>query len=148
MPHVRKLIRDAIVARLNNLTTTGARVFPGRVYPLDDATELPGLLVYLEDEVVDGAASIGVKRLHEREPDLFVEACFKDLASLDDKGDTILSEVETALGPGAALGGAKYVMLTGVEFDRDGQGDKPAAKMRIRFKVLYYTAHGAPDAAL
>jgi hypothetical protein len=55
-----------------------------------------------------------------------VEAHFKDTASLDDKGDTIAAEIETALGPGTALGGGKYIQLKRIEFERDGDGEQPA----------------------
>lgn len=146
MPHVRKSIRDAIVAALANLTTTGARVFPGRNYPLE-ATELPALTVFTDDEEVE-IGSIGVARLQNRTLEAIVEAHFKDAASLDDKADTILAEVETALGAGVSLGGAKYLQLARVEFERDGDGEQPAGLMRMTFKVFYITALGAPTTAL
>jgi hypothetical protein len=77
-----------------------------------------------------------------------VEAHFKDTASLDDKGDTIAAEIETALGPGTALGGGKYIQLKRIEFERDGDGEQPAARMRMTFEIPYYTALGAPATAL
>lgn len=146
MAHVRKSIRDAIVAALGGLATTGARVFPGRNYPLED-TELPALTVFTDDEQVD-IGSLGIGRTQNRTLDAIVEAHFKDVASLEDKGDTILAEVETALGPSTNLGGAKYAQLARIQFDRDGDGDKPGALMRMTFKVIYITALGAPTTAL
>jgi hypothetical protein len=146
MTHVRKSIRDAVVQALDGLSTTQDRVFPGRVYPLE-AAALPGLLVYMGEESIE-ISSLGVSRLLQREPELTIEACFKDAVSLDDKGDEILEQVEAALGPGVNLGGAKWLQLTRIEIERDGDGEKPAARLRIIFKVLYYTAHGAPANAL
>lgn len=146
MAHVRKSIRDAHVVAVTGLTTTGARVYPGRVYPLQ-AAELPALLVYTDAEDVQ-TDQLGVNRTLEREVDIVIEACFKDTVSLDDKGDVILTEVETALGtPGVNLGGAKRTQLSRIEFERDAQGEKPAARMKMVFKALYYTARGAPTIA-
>jgi hypothetical protein len=146
MPHVRKTSRDAIAAAVNNLATTQTRVFVGRVYPLETA-DLPGLLVYTgeEDNRIQG---LGVSRTLERELEVVIEALFQDLASLDDKGDTILAEVETALGPGVNLGGLKYLHLARVEIERSDEGEKPTERMRMIFKGPYYTAHGAPTTAL
>jgi hypothetical protein len=147
MPHVRKSIRDAIAAALNNLTTTQTRVFVGRVYPLESADDLPGLLVYTGDEDLE-IKSLGVNRLIERQLEVTIEAVFQDLASLDDKGDTILAEVETALGPGLALGGLKSLQLARIEHERSDDGEKPTERMRMIFRGSYYTAHGAPTTAL
>ena len=46
MAHVRKSIRDNIVTAVTSLSTTGARVYRLRIYPLETATNLPGLCVY------------------------------------------------------------------------------------------------------
>ncbi|MEY2654030.1 MAG: hypothetical protein RLZZ524_1058, partial [Pseudomonadota bacterium] len=42
--HLRQQIREAVAGAVTGLTTTGARVYQGRVYPLEDA-QLPGLTV-------------------------------------------------------------------------------------------------------
>lgn len=147
MSHVRKTIRDAVVTALTGLTTTGAHVFPGRNYPLE-STDLPGLVVYSDEEEVN-IGSLGVARTQDRDMSVMIEAHFKDTASLDDKGDTILAEVETALGAaGVNLGGAKYIQLSHIEFERDGESEQPGARMRMTFKANYYTALGAPTVAL
>lgn len=147
MAHVRKSIRDAVKTAVTGLTTTTTKVYVGRVYPLQEAN-LPGLLVYTEDEEVD-IASMGVARIQARDLNVVVEARFKDNASLDDKADLILSEVETALGaPGLNLGGGKYVQLRRVEIERSDAIEKQLSSMRMTFVVPYYTVLGAPDTAL
>lgn len=146
MSHVRTQIRTAIIAAVTGLTTTGARVYEGRVYPMQDAN-LPGLLVYTEDEQNE-IKGLGIGRSIERILNLTIEAIFKDTSSLDAKGDTILSEVETALGPGASLGGGKYAHLSSVQIERSDDLEKPVALMRMVFQIPYYTALGAPDNAL
>ena len=144
--HLRRQIRDAFVTALTGLATTGTKVYAGRVYAMQDAN-LPGLRIYTNDEENE-IASLGVSRTLQRRLQVVVEACFKDATSLDNTGDQILKEVETALGPGVALGGAKHAHLAGVEIERDGEGEKPAAVLRMTFECLYYTAHGTPDVAL
>lgn len=146
--HLRKPIRGAIVAALTTppLATTGNRAFPGRVYPLETA-ELPGLLVYLGDEDIS-TGSMGVRRQLDRALEVVVEALFQDLASLDDLGDTILKEVETALGPGASLGGLKSLTIARIEHERSDEGEKPTERRRMIFRGIYSTAHGAPTTAL
>lgn len=147
MAHVRKSIRDAVKTAVTGLTTTTSKVYVGRVYPMQEAN-LPGLLVYTEDEEVE-IASMGVSRTQARDLNVVVEALFKDNASLDDKGDLILSEVETAMGaPGVDLGGGKYAQLRRVEIERSDAIEKLVASMRMTFLVPYYTALGAPNVAL
>ena len=145
--HVRRSIRAAVATALASLATTGANVFVGRTYVLQDA-DLPALRIYTDAETA-AIGSLGVRRALERELEVAVEACFKDLASLDDLGDTILEEVETALGaPGVDLGGAKLVNLSRVELVRDAEGEEPRAVLRMTFTAVYVTAHGAPGQAL
>ncbi len=50
MPHVRKLIRDAVATLLTGLPTTGSRVYVGRTRPLPAKHE-PSLLIYTTEEV-------------------------------------------------------------------------------------------------
>lgn len=146
MAHVRTQIRGAVKAAVTGLATTGNRVFEGRVYPMQ-AAELPGLLVYTEDEQ-NSISGKGVARTSLRDLEVVIEGVFKDNASLDDKADVILKEVEVALGPGVALGGGKYAHLARVEIERSDTLEKPAASMRMVFEIPYLTAHGAPESAL
>lgn len=143
--HIRSAIRAAAVSALTSLTTTGARVYAGRVYPLKSA-HVPGLLVYTdrEDSNSEGASSV-----LERQLDLVVEAYVKENDTFDATIDTIVKEVETALSAaGVNLGGGKYAHLRSVEIEREGEGDKPVGRARMTFEVMYCTAHGAPTVAL
>lgn len=149
--HVRTAIRKAVVAALGNLETVEKRnVFDGRVHPLQEL-ELPALLVYGADEEA-GDEEVRVESsgtaLQERSYPIVVDALFKDLASLDDKGDQVLAEVEEALfAPGAQLGGGAAIRLERVRITRDGDGEQ-AGRLRMVFSVSYYTAQGAPGVAL
>lgn len=52
MPHVRTQIRGVVATTLTGLATTGARVHPSRLWPLQKA-DLPALLVYTTSDQVD-----------------------------------------------------------------------------------------------
>lgn len=145
--HLRKQIRAAAVTALTNLTSTGVRVYEGRVNPLP--TELASLLVDLGGERIDAATRNGAARVNERNLELEVRAIVKGtgyLASLD----AIVLEVETAIAANQSLGGlAKWVQPT--EYDRpeiDGGGEKTVAVQTMRFQITYYAALNAPTAAL
>jgi hypothetical protein len=63
--------------------------------------------------------------------------------------NTILSELETALGNSASLGGAKSVELVEVAQREVAEGaDKPTVRQSFGFEFFYITAHNAPDVAL
>jgi hypothetical protein len=47
--HVRQQVREALAIQLTGLTTTGAKVFQSRVYPLE-SSDLPCLLIATEEE--------------------------------------------------------------------------------------------------
>jgi hypothetical protein len=143
--HVRQQIRDAAATALTGLTTTGTRVFPSRVYQMQDA-ELPGLRIFTNAESVI-IASMGLSRLNERTLELVVEACVKQNGTFDDVIDTSIKEVEAALAANQGIGGAKYVQLKHIEVELAGEGEASVGVGRMTFEVCYYTALGAPDVA-
>ena len=53
--HLRRQIRERVVALCTGLSTTGSRVFEGRVYPVE-ASKLPCLLVYDTGEEIEPAS--------------------------------------------------------------------------------------------
>ena len=69
--HVRMQIRNQAVTQLTGLTTTAARVFDSRVYPLEDAN-LPALLIYTKSETSE-PIEIGTNRTSERLLSLNIE---------------------------------------------------------------------------
>lgn len=144
--HIRKAIRAAAVTALTSLTTTGARVYDSRVYPMQDA-QLPGLRIDTADEQV-AIGSLGVSRLCERTLDLVVQACVKENLTYNDTIDTIIKEVEIAIAANQGIGGAKYVQLKSINVANAGEGEKPVAVATMTFEVFYITALGAPDVAL
>lgn len=146
--HLRRQIREAIVTALTGLTTTGARVFASRVYPLE-AADLPGLLITTLSEL-SGPIDMGEPRTLERSVTLEVAAIAKSTADLDDVLDQICKEVEVALAmPVTALAGiAKSITLTATDIEVMGSGEQPFGRARLSYTVDYYAAENAPDVAL
>lgn len=101
MSHARQQIRDAAVTELTGLDTSGARVYPSRVYPTGDE-HLPGLIVFCGDEKVvrRGDRRVGMQ---VRQIDLIVEARAKLAGGVADLLDTMVAEVEEALAAGVSV---------------------------------------------
>jgi hypothetical protein len=145
--HVRRQIRDAAATALAGLTTTGARVYPSRTYPLQDAN-LPALRIYTNEETVEMSSMGGANRLVQRTLNLLVEGCAKVNDTLDDTLDDIIKEVETAIAANQTLGGAKWVQLAGIEIEMEGEGEKETGVARMTFQCEYITELDTPDVAL
>ena len=79
MAHVWKSIRDNIVTAATGLSTTGARVYRSRIYPLETASNLPGLSVYTLREASEADTMGGSAHGLAREVDIVVEAYVRAL---------------------------------------------------------------------
>ena len=146
MAHHRETVRDAIVAAVTSLTTTGARVYRSRVYPLASG-KLPGLVVYCRSETSEPELVIGIPRRLVRVAQFVVEGYARATTDVDETLDDIAEQVETALG-GSQLGGAaRDCTLASTEIDFADGGDQPLGIIRMTFAVTYRTAENAPTAA-
>lgn len=147
MAHVRKSIRDNIVATLTGLSTTGARVYPTRVYPIADAL-LPGIAIYTRsEEVLNSTITIG--RNLVRTLTVAVEIYAKGVTGLDDTVDAIASEIEVALAADVTRGGlAKDTRVLSFESDFSGDPDQPVGTGTITVEIDYVTIEGAPEVAV
>ena len=149
MAHVRTAIRTAIASRLTGLTTTGARVYPSRIHPLADSN-LPCLRVYLDEEEIE-TETVHDDPLLRRSPVLRVECCAKAVASLDATLDTMLAEVEVAIGTGdATFGGLlkSRPLPRSVAVDLDEGLEKPVGILRVDYLAHYFTAASNPATAI
>lgn len=145
MAHVRTGIRNALVALLTGLTTTGPHVFSSRMYPQSD-DGLPCLLVITNDEPEINEDLGGIL---ERTLDVSLRGVVKASASLDDTLDKIIEEVEVAMGAVTTLGGLiKDLSLSSIAISYDDQTDKPVGIADINYSITYFTRAGAPATAL
>ena len=113
--HARQLVREAAVADLTGLATTGANVFTSRVQPLQE-TEMPGMFVMLRDERGDlEGQALGMVA---RNGNLVIEAWAQGGDGLEDLLDTIGAEVEAAI---YGAEGIAEVAVFGVPDERLGE---------------------------
>lgn len=146
--HLRQQIREAVATKLLSLTTTGARVYQSRLHPLADSN-LPCLLVNTDSEEII-ALQPHARPLLERDMTLAVRCVAKAVSNLDDGLDTMLKEVETALGTvtDPTFGGlVKSMAPTGIEIEMDDALEKPVGIATINYRVTYFTADGSPTAS-
>lgn len=144
--HLRRQIREAAAARVTGLSTTAARVYQMRIYPLQTA-ELPGLLVFTNDETAQ-RLTLGAPSIMERRLELVIEGFAKATSNLDDTLDGIAKEVEVAIAGDYGLGGlVKSTTLRSTQVQMV-EADKPIGMVRLVFDVLYMARETAPDVAL
>tara|TARA_X000001382_G_scaffold122772_1_gene106017 strand:- start:570 stop:1016 length:447 start_codon:yes stop_codon:yes gene_type:complete len=145
--HVRQQIREQIGTTLNNLTTTGTRVYQSRVYPLETGGT-PALLVYTKSEDSNPEV-IGTNRLFTRNLTVAVEIYVKATSNFDDTIDTSAKEVEIAIAADPTLNGlAKDCYLESTEIDFNAEGEAPLATATLNFLTNYYVQEQAPDVAV
>jgi hypothetical protein len=150
MSHVRTQIRNAIAQQLNNLTTTGTRVFISRVYPLESAA-LPGLIIKTEsDQTNDQFASASdgiVKQWCQLQ--LMVKAYAKGVANLDDVLDQVELEVRIVLANNKTLGGlAKDINWLHTTILLENGGEQPIGCAEMIFTVDYRVTDNAPNISI
>ncbi len=147
--HLRQQIREAVATRLSGLTTTGARVYQSRLHPLADSN-LPCLLVNTDSEEI-ATLTLQPHPVMERDLTLAVRCVAKAVSNLDDTLDTMLKEVETALGMVAdpTYGGmVKSMVPKAINIEMDDALDKPVGIASLIYIVTYYTADGSPTASV
>lgn len=142
--HVRQQLREAIAVVVTNLTTTGARVFQSRAYPLQE-TDLPCLLIKTESERID-YQTIHASTLQERDITVTIEAVARATSNLDDTLDKICKEVEISINAASTI--AKDIRLIGTNLDTSVIGNQPVGLATMIYKMKVYTLSNAPDVAV
>jgi len=148
MSHVRTQIRDAFVARLTGLATTGANVFGQRTRPNTDA--LPYLKVWVGDDIGE-TITVGDDYTEQRSADLVVEAYVKDGGDIEDILDQIALEVQQSIAtaPDLSFGGLlRMILAPRIEPDVDDSLEKPCGVNRITYPITYFIAGSNPAAPI
>lgn len=148
MAHARKQIRVAVAALLAELQTTGRRVFPSRVYSLDE-DELPSLSVFTadtgNDEVVTKITLGNPPKFHRACP-LIIEGHALVDDDVDDVLDQISLEVEVAMSAPLTIGERTLpaqLQSTGKELI--GDNESQIGIVRLVYLVPYVTSENTPD---
>lgn len=140
MSHKRQLIREAIVTAITGLTTTGARVYSGNVYPkgLDN---LPGLNVIAANDRRDDSVPVSGKA-QQRVVTITIEARVKPPSgghTPQDQLDDIESEVQAALMATPTLGGvAEWIEPEDSTFTLSGKLDRPSGIGLMKWDCTYW----------
>jgi hypothetical protein len=145
MSHVRQQIREAIGTACTSLTTTAARVFQARVYPLATA-DLPGLAIYTNAETSEEAEVGGAARLLMRMLEVKIDGYSRRTSGLDDELDTICAEVEVAIMDNSTvqeLVGNIYLSETSISFANEG--DRPIGCASMTWNCVYLTEANDPQ---
>jgi len=143
--HARQQVREAAVADLTGLPTTGAKVFTGRVSPLLES-EMPGMYVMLRDERADlEGQALGMLA---RTGNLIIEAWAQGGDGLEDTLDRIGMEVETAIyGATPQLSGLLMNIgapMTQIDLPASDDNSRRTGIIRILIPVVYRTALSDP----
>lgn len=146
MAHMRTQIRQAVVAALAGLPTTGTRVFVSSVYELR-AADLPCLLVHTGDEPQIDPLDFSGASL-QRQLLVMVKAMAKQAASIQDALDQMLLEVEGALALTTLGGLVKRLELKAVSTNESAALDTPAGELTATWLVTYITPTTNPDTHL
>ena len=141
--HLHKQIRAALVTALTGLTTSAARVYANRLYPMDSAT-LPGLRIFLDGEEAE-ILTVHGPAVYDRRLALSVECCASAASGLDDTLDLMSKEVEIALASGITVAGRNLPLTyAGMAFE-DLPGSPPVGVKRLTFSLPFAASASAPD---
>ena len=139
--HARTQIRDATIQAVTGLALTGARVFAGQIYPLQEA-ELPGLCVYVNEE----SSQLVTRSTLSRELSLKIEVYVKSNDDFDAILDDIASDIEVAIASNFNLNAlVKDIHPSGLQKDLIKDGEKPIGIAVLSFNCTYFTTHNNPD---
>lgn len=144
MPHGRKQIRDAAKAQLTGLTTTGARVFAGRVESLT-VVECPGLNVRVSSETPRDDMLTMLEDDAPREVQIIVEGYVN--AGGEDALDQIALEIEAALEADPTIDGlVDQLTYEGTLLRRVPEGEYDHAVVTLTYSAIYIVSRTVPGA--
>lgn len=139
-----KQIRNAIVALLTGLTTTGANVFLYRFYSVPDA-KLPAIKIYTDEEEIE-FDSLSAPRKKTHQLDVRIEVVAKQAANVEDTVALIYQEVITALEADTTLGGlVKDLWNAANQKTINDEGDQPVIGATMQWICQYRTVEKVPD---
>lgn len=144
MTHRAETIMQAVVTTLTGLTTTGARVYRGRTYPIPVADANALAVFQGSDEIQDGSMFHRVRSLLT----VNIDAVAREAtAQIDETLNAIRREMAAAIGASTNLGlafevGALEMQAEQPEISDDG--DRPMGRMRIVLNVNYMRSRMDP----
>lgn len=148
MSHVRTQIRNALVARLTGLTTTGSAVHGQRTQPTPAVP--PFLKVWIGDDNGE-LLNVTDDMNEQRTAEIVIEAYAKAEGDMESTLDQIALEVQTQIAttPDRTFGGLiKLLGAPRIEPDVDDSLEATAGLNRITYPITYFIAGTNPAVAL
>lgn len=144
MTHRAETIVAAVVTTLTGLTTTGARVYRGRAYPIPVADANALAIFQGPDEISEDSLFHRVwSRLTVN-----IEAMAREAtAQVDETLNTIRNEIAAAIGADTNLGLAFEIGALEVAAEQPeitDEGDRPETRMRIVLAINYMRNRADP----
>lgn len=147
MSHVRKQVRDALVATLTGLPSTGSRVSANRSLPLTKGAGL-SLAVRVASEASE---DLSMGRMQARVMTLVLAVSGK-AATEDDLADALDAsavEIERTLALSPTLGTlVQDLTYRGAEFVLSAEGETISGALALTYEATVYTAANNPETAL
>lgn len=143
MTHRRTTLRNAFVTRLTNATAVGARVFAGRLMPIEEP-ELPAIVIHTrEPEKVIERSNNGWNGFERRRCIVSVVIVAQSFDDLDEDLDTIAAQVEAALQSWTIPGfESSDALLDDTDAsDPEFDGALTTGSLRLRYAVSYTTPY-------
>jgi len=143
--HLRAQLRSAIRAALAGLPTSGARVFAGRTWPVEDK-DYPGILIWTRGGAsrFDNQAERDQDRALERDERVVVEAIARTRGvDPDDLLDGMAAEIEPVMMTSTAIAAlVEWRELIGTESTTRTQGDHREGSLRLTYRMVFRTLAG------
>jgi hypothetical protein len=146
MPHVRKLLRDAVIAAVNS----GVPALAGRVEKVRgyarNGVALPICEVSTPNEQAAGATMDG---LVERQVELTAVVQVAGSDGVEDQCDALAVGIEKAiLGAGAVQALVKEITLEATSFEMVGEAEQRVARMEMSWGAVIHTFEADPETAI
>ncbi|MBY0261216.1 MAG: hypothetical protein K2Q20_02670 [Phycisphaerales bacterium] len=124
-------LRQAVIALLTGLTTTGPRVFDQEPYALH---LIPCLVVSTSASSIS-SVSVDVPQTFQVDSEVQIEAIVSVATGLQDLQDTVTAEIMVALANGVTLDGiSRPLTLTSVDqIEINATGERPVARRTVTF---------------
>lgn len=148
---LRQQILNAVKATLTGLPTTGQNVFdPDTDVEKLRESDLPALVMREGDEAISLAAAGGARPVQTRRYTLDIHVVVQQKTGRTVTNNTIIAEVETALGNDRKLGGlVKTCQQQGIGApQRYDELQKPVTVTPLRVDFTYFAAQGDPFTSL
>jgi hypothetical protein len=144
MSHARSQIRAAIAQMLTGLELTEGRVFPSRIFSLDES-QLPSISVFTTEEAVTRISLNKPPRVH-RDVTVVIEGHAMVDESVDETLDELASQIEQAMSVEIQASGVVIpasFKSTVTEFS--DEGEQQIGVVRLTYVASYSTLETTPQ---